>query len=119
MNKKPNLVNLKDNIIQLIKDVSVEVLKIYNDKDIGLEYKKDNSPLTKADKKASDMICKKLKELTPNIPIICEETKNEPYNVRRKWEYVWSVDPIDGTKEFVKKTGEFTVNIGLIHNNKP
>ena len=110
---------MEKQIIELIRKVFVEVLKIYESGDFGLEIKSDNSPLTLADKKASDMICEKLKELTPEIPIICEETKNEDYNTRKKWTKVWLVDPIDGTKEFVKKTGEFTVNIGLIENGIP
>ena len=119
MNKTLNLVALKDSLVNLIKNVSKEVLKIYSASDIGLVYKEDKSPFTKADKLASDMICAKLKELTPDIPIICEETKKDPFKLRKKWKYVWSVDPIDGTKEFVKRTGEFTVNIGLIKNGKP
>lgn len=113
-----NLLTLKDHILRLIQDVSLEVLKIYNE-DIKVDYKEDKSPITLADKLASDMICEKLIDLTPAIPIICEETKNKTYDERKKWTYVWLVDPIDGTKEFIKKTGEFTINIGLVHNGIP
>ncbi len=112
-----------DNIdIQDIKDIAlkagVSILEIYNDK-FEVEYKEDDSPLTCADKKANDIICNSLKKLYPNIPIISEEDEQVDYEIRKNWEYYWCIDPIDGTREFINKNGEFTVNIALLHNNIP
>lgn len=93
-----------------------EILKIY-DTDFFVETKNDNTPVTLADKGASDSIIKDLTQT--NIPIISEEEDVLDYEIRKKWERVWLVDPLDGTKEFVKRNGEFTVNIALIENNQP
>ena len=78
-----------------------------------------NSPLTLADKKANDIIEDGLNQLSVNLPILSEEGNNIPYEDRKHWEYFWLVDPLDGTKEFVKKNDEFTVNIALIHKDTP
>jgi 3'(2'), 5'-bisphosphate nucleotidase len=103
---------------ELIKTLHIEVLKIYNS-DFKIEYKGDKSPVTKADKLVSEIINKKLKEWYPDIPIICEESKQIEYEERSNWEYYFLIDPIDGTKEFISKNGEFTINIGLCHINRP
>jgi len=95
-----------------------EVIKIYN-KDFEIEYKDDKSPLTIADLKANEIICQSLTSLYPNIPILSEENKKIEYKDRKDWEYYWCIDPIDGTKEFIKKNGEFTINIALIYKNSP
>mgnify|MGYP001341050152 CR=1 FL=1 len=92
------------------------IMDIYNT-DFSIEHKEDNSPLTLADKTCNDIIEKKL--LNTGIPVLSEEGKHTVYNERKKWEYLWLVDPLDGTKEFVKKNGEFTVNIALIHKGNP
>lgn len=92
------------------------IMKIY-DAVIEVEYKDDKSPLTQADKEANDVINRYLKPT--NIPIISEENKQIDYAVRREWETCWIVDPVDGTKEFIKRNGEFTVNIALVKNGKP
>ncbi|MEZ5103282.1 MAG: 3'(2'),5'-bisphosphate nucleotidase CysQ [Draconibacterium sp.] len=96
-----------------------EILNIYNNPnaDFAIERKSDNSPLTIADK-ASHLKIEELLSAT-NIPLLSEEGKNIPYLLREKWERYWLVDPLDGTKEFIKKNGEFTVNIALIENQKP
>jgi len=95
-----------------------EIMNIYNDsKIIDFENKKDNSPLTKADKASNSVISKILKKT--KIEIISEEKKITKYDKRKKWKYYWLIDPLDGTKEFIKKNGEFTVNIALIKNNLP
>lgn len=86
------------------------ILNVYHNKSHQVEFKKNNSPLTIADKLSSDYICSNLTKLYPDIPIICEETDNEDYDKRKDYTYVWLIDPLDGTKEFIKKTGEFTVN---------
>jgi 3'(2'), 5'-bisphosphate nucleotidase len=93
-----------------------EILKIY-ETDFFVETKSDNTPVTLADKAASDSI---ILALTPtNIPIISEEEAILDYEIRKNWPRVWLVDPLDGTKEFVKRNGEFTVNIALIENKQP
>lgn len=92
-----------------------EILKVYNTS-FGIEYKNDNSPLTIADKNAHNKICEFLEKT--NYPILSEEGRNIDYHERKNWEYFWMVDPLDGTKEFIKRNGEFTVNIALIHKQK-
>ncbi|WP_420576950.1 3'(2'),5'-bisphosphate nucleotidase CysQ [Ekhidna sp.] len=94
-----------------------EILKIYESGDFSIEAKADDSPLTLADKAAHNKIVSFLEET--GIPILSEEGRDISYEERSKWEYFWLVDPLDGTKEFIKKNGEFTVNIALIHNGEP
>jgi len=105
-----------------IKNIALEaskvIMEIYK-RDFKVEYKDDKSPLTEADLQANEIICNSLKNLYPNIPIMSEENKQTDYEIRKNWEYYWCIDPIDGTKEFVKKNDEFTVNIALIHNQEP
>mgnify|MGYP001335721257 CR=1 FL=1 len=84
-----------------------------------VKIKADNSPLTKADIASHNYIKNHLLELFPNIPILSEEDKSSAYNIRKKWSVFWLVDPLDGTKEFIKKNGEFSVNIALIENGIP
>lgn len=93
------------------------IMEIYETDDFEVEVKSDNSPLTKADKAAHLVIVNGLKGL--DIPILSEEGKDIPYDERKNWKQLWIVDPIDGTKEFIKRNGEFTVNIALIENNIP
>ena len=93
------------------------ILDIYHSDDFEVELKSDHSPLTKADVAAHHVIMSYLK--TTNIPVLSEEGKSIPYSVRKDWKQLWIVDPIDGTKEFIKRNGEFTVNIALIQNQKP
>ena len=102
----------------IAKKAGDEIMRIYQ-QDFDVDYKADNSPLTKADIKSNEIITESLKDLYPKIPILSEENKEVPYNIRKNWEYFWLVDPLDGTKEFVKKNGEFTVNIALIYKNMP
>ncbi|MDO6439352.1 3'(2'),5'-bisphosphate nucleotidase CysQ [Cyclobacterium sp. 1_MG-2023] len=106
-----------DIAIEAAKAAGQEILKIYNSADLGVEYKADDSPLTKADLAAHKLICDFLTKT--NLPILSEEGKSIAYSERKMWEYFWMVDPLDGTKEFVKRNGEFTVNIALIHKGIP
>lgn len=111
-------------LVELIKEIAVsagdEILKVYADESsFGVELKSDDSPLTKADKAANDVIVEGLKKLLVNYPIISEEEKQVSYEVRKDYERFWLVDPLDGTKEFIKRNGEFTVNIALIENGIP
>ncbi len=94
-----------------------EILKIYNTADFGVESKSDNSPLTLADKQAHLAIVKHLE--STNLPILSEEGRSIPFEERKNWDALWMIDPLDGTKEFIKRNGEFTVNIALIENNQP
>ena len=94
-----------------------EILQIYNDK-IEVVQKKDLSPLTKADIASNKIILRSLEAIDNSIPVLSEESLVN-WNKRKKWNKYWLVDPLDGTKEFIKKNGEFTVNIALIENNKP
>lgn len=105
-------------IVAIAKNAGDEIMKIY-EKDFSVVYKDDKSPLTEADTKSNEIICKALEELYPTIPILSEENKAALYEERKIWEYFWLIDPIDGTKEFIKKNGEFTVNIALIFKNEP
>ena len=105
-------------IIKIAEQAGNAILEIYH-KDFSIEYKDDKSPLTDADKVSNQIIIDELKILSPNIPIISEENKLTEYSERKNWPKCWLVDPIDGTKEFIKKNGEFTVNIALIENGEP
>ena len=93
------------------------ILEVYHSADFKVEKKADKSPLTLADRCAHKVIMQHLNEF--EIPVLSEEGKNIPYNERKRWDIFWLVDPLDGTKEFIKKNGEFTVNIALISNNRP
>lgn len=103
--------------IEAAIEASKDILTIYQSNDFEIEKKKDNSPLTIADKAAHSIISSILQE--SKIPILSEEGKSIPYETRKYWNKLWIVDPIDGTKEFIKRNGEFTVNIALIEKNKP
>ncbi len=112
-----NQINIED-----IKEIALQAGKVIMDiyqKDFAVDYKDDKSPLTEADLKSNEIICSKLEALYPAIPIMSEENKEVAFDKRKSWEYYWCIDPIDGTKEFIKKNGEFTVNIALIHQNIP
>jgi len=110
-----------DLLLDIARQAGNGILKVYNDtaESISVTYKEDQSPLTIADSISHRIIADRLAELTPDIPLLSEEGKEIPYEERKLWEYYWCVDPLDGTKEFIKRNGEFTVNIALIHKNKP
>jgi 3'(2'), 5'-bisphosphate nucleotidase len=93
------------------------ILEVYNSDNFEAEKKGDDSPLTIADKKGHDAIAEILK--STGLPILSEEGKSIDFNERKNWDYFWMVDPLDGTKEFIKRNGEFTVNIALIKNGRP
>lgn len=92
------------------------IMEVYNSV-IEVEYKDDKSPLTEADKRANDIINTFL--VPTGTPIISEENKQTDFSIRENWKTCWVVDPVDGTKEFIKRNGEFTVNIALVENGKP
>jgi 3'(2'), 5'-bisphosphate nucleotidase len=115
-----NTVDLKTYILRSIQAAIAAgnaVNEVYHSEDFGVEYKPDQSPLTLADQKSHDIIVNGLREF--DIPILSEEGKDTPYAQRKDWKRFWVVDPLDGTKEFIKRNGEFTVNIALVENSRP
>lgn len=112
------LQSLLEPVRDLCEQAGREILKIY-DGDFTVETKSDGSPLTAADKAAHQIISVGLAKLTPDIPVLSEEGSAISYEERATWSQFWLVDPIDGTREFVKRNGEFTVNIAFIDNTQP
>jgi 3'(2'), 5'-bisphosphate nucleotidase len=106
---------LLEDIMQLAVEAGHEILRIY-ETDYAIEHKDDMTPLTEADMAAHHIIDAGLQRLTPNIPILSEESVKIPFEERQQWSCYWLVDPLDGTREFIKRNGEFTVNIALIEN---
>ncbi len=100
-------------------DAGDAITEVYLSGDFSIEQKSDNSPLTRADNASNKIITERLNELYPQIPVLSEEGKEIPFEERKNWEYFWLVDPLDGTKEFIKRNGECTVNIALIHKGIP
>jgi 3'(2'), 5'-bisphosphate nucleotidase len=109
-------------LLSAIKQISLNagkaIMEIYQ-RDFKIVEKSDASPLTEADLAAHNVICDALKLLTPDLPILSEESAKIDWATRKSWQTYWLVDPLDGTKEFIKKNGEFTVNIALIENHQP
>jgi 3'(2'), 5'-bisphosphate nucleotidase len=111
--------NLAHKVIEIAEKAGEEIINIYeNIDDKEIELKADQSPLTVADRNANNIITKGLKKLDIQFPIISEENENVDYEIRKNYDYYWLVDPLDGTKEFIKRNGEFTVNIALIHQER-
>ncbi len=111
-----NLHELTNTAIHAAKLAGEEVLKVYASSKVDIEYKADESPLTIADKRSHEKIVSIIK--STGYPILSEEGASVPYKIRKHWEYYWLIDPLDGTKEFIKKNDEFTVNIALINEGK-
>lgn len=110
-------------LVEVVKEIAQQagavIMDVYNNEaDFGVEHKADDSPLTKADKAANTVIVEALEQLAFQAPIISEENKMVAYETRKNYDYFWMVDPVDGTKEFIKRNGEFTVNIALVHKTK-
>ena len=104
---------------QITRRAGAAILEIYASDDFGVETKADDSPLTRADRAANEVIVAGLRDLKLQAPIVSEEGKNVPYAERQQYTRFWLVDPLDGTKEFIKRNGEFTVNVALIENGRP
>jgi 3'(2'), 5'-bisphosphate nucleotidase len=107
-----------DAVYAIAVDAGSAIMRVYETA-FTVEQKEDKSPLTEADKQSHNIIEKGLLSLYPNIPVLSEESASVDYEVRKKWKKFWLVDPLDGTKEFIKRNGDFTVNIALIENGKP
>lgn len=105
-------------VIAIAKAAGAAIMQVYST-DFSVVKKDDNSPLTQADLAAHHVIISALDMLTPHIPILSEESETIDYETRKQWPLYWLIDPLDGTREFVKRNGEFTVNIALIHGNVP
>lgn len=105
-------------VINIASLAAERILEVYKT-DFAVQDKADKSPLTAADMAAHNTICAGLADLTPTIPILSEESASIPYETRRQWRQYWLVDPLDGTREFIKRNGEFTVNIALIKEHRP
>ncbi len=114
---------LDEKEINVVLDAAVnagkEILAIYNSNEFETEIKNDGSPLTKADNASHKLIYDSLTKHFPGVPVVSEEGKDIEFKLRKNFKSFWLVDPLDGTKEFIKKNGEFTVNIALIENNVP
>ena len=107
-----------ENIVRLAKRAGEEIIKIYQSQ-FEVTIKSDSSPLTEADLLSNKILTEGLKKYFPDIPILAEESRLIPYAERKEWDYFWLVDPLDGTKEFIKKNGEFTINIALVDKMEP
>lgn len=117
--KEYNLKNLLEPCVSIAKLAGEKILEFYKSKlELSITLKKDSTPVTKADLTAHMLIAKHLNQLTSDIPILSEEAANIPFKERKKWDIYWLIDPLDGTKEFINQTDEFTVNIALIKGGK-
>lgn len=104
---------------RIAQEAAEAILHIYHTADFQVDFKADNSPLTAADLAAHQLIVSRLHALTPDIPILSEESQHITYRERQSWPIFWLVDPLDGTREFLQRNGEFTVNIALVHQHRP
>ena len=107
-----------DFLLKLVAEASEAILEVYRT-DFTVEHKEDHSPVTVADRRSHELICQGLRAAYPDIPAVSEEGMAIPHHVRQSWRRFWLVDPLDGTKEFVKKNGEFAVNIALVEGDTP
>lgn len=105
-------------VISIAKRAGQAIMEVYA-QDIAVQRKADNSPLTQADIAAHSIIEARLSELIPELPVLSEESAAIPFATRKQWDRYWLVDPLDGTREFIKRNGEFTVNIALIERHQP
>lgn len=106
-------------LLELVRAAGQLLLRYYTLDELEVRTKTDESPVTAADEAANRLIQEGLLKLHPHIPIISEESPKEDYEHRQHWDLCWLLDPLDGTKEFLKKNGEFSVNLALIHNHRP
>ncbi len=116
MNNKPG--DYLESIAVIARKAGETIMDVYQ-QDFDVDHKDDGSPLTRADMAAHNLICAALQKLTPELPVLSEESREISWQERSKWRTYWLVDPLDGTKEFVNRNGEFTVNIALINKHRP
>jgi 3'(2'), 5'-bisphosphate nucleotidase len=108
-----------DPLIDLLNSAGRIIMQFYQSGEINIQTKADNSPVTNADHSSNELILSGLSSLYPDTPVISEEMDNSAYDIRKNWDYCWMLDPLDGTKEFIKRNGEFSINLALIHHDKP
>ena len=106
-------------ILCIIERAGELIKEVYDKRNFNVELKRDNTPVTEADKVSSEYITSALKKLYPEIPVISEEASLPAYEEREKWAYAWIIDPLDGTKEFIYRNGRFCINIALVEKGKP
>lgn len=119
MGRTLRLQKLLPHIVSLAHKAGEAVMKIYSQPEIVTSYKHFDSPLTCADTESHNIIVEDLRAFMPMLPVLSEESKTVPYEARREWRRFWLIDPLDGTKEFIQRNGEFTVNIALVKNGRP
>ncbi len=116
--KIPPLSELTPEVVKIAAEAAKKIMEVYNSS-FAVTHKDDSTPLTEADLASHHTISDHLRQLTPDIPVFSEESEDVAFDIRKTWEYYWLVDPLDGTREFIKRNGEFTVNIALIHSHDP
>jgi len=114
---KPDYIELESLLVKTVKIAGEVIMRYYNNDNLNIHLKEDNSPVTAADLASNEIITKALSET--GIPLLSEENDIQDFHVRKNWKRYWLIDPLDGTKEFINKNGEFTVNIALIEENIP
>ncbi len=115
-----NTETLIKEVLQLARQAGSRIVEVYGNEgsDVEVTMKLDQTPVTKADLAAHDIIVQGLSELSPQYPVLSEESDETPFKERNDWDRYWLVDPLDGTREFLRRNGEFSVNIALIEDNK-
>ena len=117
--EREDLTDLVNSIVSIAADAGLKILELYDSADLDISSKHDNTPLTEADLAANQVIIDKLSQIEPTYPILTEESCGVSFDERHEWNRYWLVDPLDGTREFIKHSGEFSVNIALIDNGVP
>ncbi len=117
--EEKGLRELLPRVVEIARQAGGKIMRLYAEVNPAVEYKRDNSPLTQADLASHRVIDEELTRIAPEWPVLSEESKEIPFDQRRGWQRFWLVDPLDGTKEFLKRNGEFTVNIALMEEGRP
>jgi 3'(2'), 5'-bisphosphate nucleotidase len=113
-----DLTALAEALLPIVEHAGTAIMRVYGSA-FAVQHKDDHSPLTQADLESQRIIIEGLQQITPDIPIVAEESAAVPWSVRGAWRELWMVDPLDGTREFVKRNGEFTVNVALVVDHEP
>jgi 3'(2'), 5'-bisphosphate nucleotidase len=119
MSANETLLELLEAVVTIAEDAGRRILDVYDGHELDVTAKGDGSPLTAADRAAHELIVERLAAVSPSLPVLSEESVGVDHAVRAAWSRFWLVDPLDGTKEFIKRNGEFTVNIALIDEGRP
>lgn len=119
VSERRDLIELVSSVVSIAGDAGIKILELYDSADLDVTSKHDNTPLTEADLAANQVIIDKLSKIEPRYPILTEESCGISFDERHEWSTYWLVDPLDGTREFIKHSGEFSVNIALIDNGSP